>query len=73
MRRVFLGKPFHWLVLIIVAGAMWWMGDALLQTRNFNLFLAILFAVSVAAVAILRITTRPGDHVTREKFDDAES
>ena len=71
MRNVFLGKPFHWLVLVAIATILWWMGDGLLQTRNFNLFLAIVFGVSTVAVIAIRLTYRPGDRVTRDPFDDA--
>lgn len=70
MREIFLGKPIHWLVLAIVLGVLWWMGDTFLHTRNFNLFVIILLLSSTAAVIALRITTRPEERVTREPFHD---
>lgn len=70
MRRIFLGKPIHWLVLAVVLGVLWWMGDSLLQTRNFKLFLTILLLVSAGAVVAILLTTARGEQVTREPFED---
>ena len=70
MKRIFLGKPLHWLVLAVIIVIMWWMGSALLQTRNFHLFLVILLALASGAVGVVIATTRPGEQVTREPFED---
>lgn len=70
MRDIFLGKPVHWLVLAVVVAVMWWLGDNLVQTRNYHLFLAVLLAVTVGAVAAIIVTTRKGEQVTREPFED---
>ncbi len=71
MRDIFLGKPIHWLVLVIVMAVLWWLGANLVQTRNYHLFLTVLFVVTAGAVII--VTTRKGEQVTREPFeDDAE-
>ncbi len=72
MRRIFLGKPFHWLVLAVVLGVMWYMGSALTQTRNYNLFLLTLLALVVGAVGAILLTSRKGDRLTREPFEDDE-
>lgn len=70
MRKLFLGKPIHWLVIAIAFGVLWWMGEALLQTRDFKLFLAILLLLSAAAVVAILLTTRRGEQVTREPVED---
>ncbi len=73
MRAIFLGKAVHWLVLVVVMAVMWWLGANLVQTRDSHFFLAVLFALTVGAVAVVIVTTRKGEQVTREPFeDDAE-
>ena len=70
MRKIFLGKPFHWLVLAIVLGALWYMGATLLQPRNFHLFMVILLALTAGAMIA---TSRKGDRLTREPFENDEA
>lgn len=70
MNRIFLGKPLHWVVVAIVIGVMWWMGSVLLQTRNFHLFLIILFALAAGAVGTIVLTSKKGERITREPFED---
>jgi len=72
MRGIFLGKPFHWLVLMVVFGVLWWMGDGLLQTRNFTLFIFVLLGLAAGSVVAVRLTYRPGDRVTRDPFDEPD-
>ena len=73
MRSIFLGKPIHWLILAVVFGVLWWMGDGLLQTRNFTLFIFVLLALSIGAVIAIRLTYRDGERITRDPFDETES
>ena len=70
MRRLFLGKPVHWLVLAVVMAVMWWLGANFVQTRDYHLFLIVLFLLTVGAVAAIMVTTRKGEQVTREPFED---
>ena len=70
MRGLFLGKVVHWLVLVIVVAIMWWLGANLVQTRNYHLFMLVLFLVTVGAVAVIIVTTRKGEQVTRDPFED---
>ena len=70
MRGIFLGKAIHWLVLVVVMAILWWLGTNLVQTRDYNLFLTILFLVTAGAVATIVVTTRKGERVTREPFED---
>ena len=70
MRSVFLGKPLHWLILVVILGVLWWMGDGRLQTRDFSLFIFILLGLAVGAVVIMRLSYRQGDQVTRDPFED---
>ncbi len=70
MRHIFLGKPVHWLVLGVVVAIMWWLGANLVQTRDYHMFLLVLFLLTVGAVAVIIATTRKGEQVTREPFED---
>ena len=70
MRDIFLGKAIHWLVLVVVMAVLWWLGAKLVQTRDYHLFLGVLFLLIVGAVAAMIVTTRKGEQVTREPFED---
>ena len=70
MSRIFLGKPFHWLVFVIIMGVLAWLGHGLVQTRNYNFFLLILVGLVAGSVAAIMLTTKKTDQVTREPFGD---
>lgn len=74
MSRIFLGKALHWAVLALVIGILWWMGSQLMQTRDYHSFLLILVLATAGAIAVMILTTRKGELVTREPFgtDDAQ-
>ncbi len=74
MGKIFLGKPVHWLVFVIVLGALTFLGHGLYQTRSYNLFLTILLIMTALSVIAVLVTTKKGEQVTREPFeDDGES
>jgi len=70
MSRIFLGKPIHWLIFVIIMGVLAWLGFGLVQTRNFHLFLIVLVALVAGSVAAIMLTTKNSDRVTREPFED---
>ncbi|NQU71111.1 MAG: hypothetical protein HQ514_11210 [Rhodospirillales bacterium] len=70
MSHIFLGKPIHWLVVAIIMGVLAWLGFGLVQTRDYSFFLFILVAVTVGSVGVIMLTTRKGEQVTREPFED---
>jgi hypothetical protein len=70
MRKIFLGKPVHWLALVIIMAVLWWLGANFVQTRDYHLFLAALLAMTAGVVAVVILTTRKGEQVTREPFED---
>ena len=72
MRDLFIGKPIHWLIWVVIVIAFFSMGKVYLQTRDFSLFLALIVSLGTAAVLTVLLTTAKGDHVTRENFDDAD-
>ena len=66
MNKIFLGKAWHWLVLIASAGLLWFSGSQRLHVIEFNLFvIAMLCGTTVAIFAVICFH-RPGDRVTRD-------
>lgn len=70
MREFFLGKPTHWLVLILVAGVSWWAGDSRLHVTQFNLLIIAMLIGSFVLLFLLLRTTRVDETVTREPLDE---
>jgi hypothetical protein len=72
MRRIFLGKPLHWGLLVILIIGGWLMGNAKLHVIGFNLFTIILLAVSAAVVAVVLMTSKPDEQITRDPLEQDE-
>lgn len=74
MGQIFLGKWWHWVVLILVAAVMWWTGSERMHVKTFNPFLILVLVMTIVAVLALVLGSRPGERVTREELvDDAAS
>ena len=72
MRRIFLGKLLHWgLVAILIVGG-WLMGRAKLHVIEFNLFTIVLLAVAAAVVAVVLMTSKPDEQITRDPLEQDE-
>jgi len=71
LRKVFLGKPVHWLPWPILAVLFIWMDKIHLHVTRFNSFSFVLLGFSVAVLAFFLITTRRGEQVTREEIPEA--
>lgn len=72
MKRVFLGRIWHWLLVLIVIGLGWLAGRARLHVTDFNLFLVLLIVGAVVALLFVLVTSRPGERVTRETIEDVD-
>ena len=72
MPRIFLGKPFHWLLWIVIVGVLFLAGDYKMHVRLFNGFIFVVLALGVASVAAILASYAEGDRITREPFDDAQ-
>jgi len=70
MRELFLGKPWHWALLVVIAALLWWAGDMRVHVTDFNSFVIALIVGSFAVVLLLLRTTRPGETVTRDPLED---
>jgi len=72
MASIFLGKPWHWGLLVASYVALGLVGVRYLHTHAFNLFTAICLGIGLAVVAAVVFTHRPGDRVTREPIEMPE-
>ena len=70
MRKIFLGKPLHWLLWVLIVAVFYLLGALRLHTRDFNLFIVILLAGTTAVVLLIVLLHKPGDRVTRDRFED---
>ena len=70
MKDIFLGKPIHWLLWVVILGVLFALGRAYFHTNNFTLFISVLVALSTACVLAILYTYRKGDRITREPFDE---
>ncbi len=69
MSRIFLGRWWHWGVLIASVGALWLAGENRLHVIHFNTFILSLLGVTAIVVAVLIARTRPGEQVTRDLLE----
>lgn len=70
MKKLFVGKPLHWLLIAVVIAVLYWLGSIQLHRLNYTVFLFALLGLAVASIAVVIVTTRRGEQVTREPFED---
>jgi Mn2+/Fe2+ NRAMP family transporter len=68
MSEIFLGKPLHWLLLIVVWAVLWYAGDMRLHLIHFDAFIVALLAVSAVCVLIVLRGYKPGERITRDEI-----
>ena len=69
MSRIFLGKWWHWVILIASVAGLWLAGENRAHVIHFNTFILSLLGVTAIVVAILIARTRPGEQVTRDPLE----
>lgn len=69
MRQIFLGKPYHWGLLVVTAVVLWAVGTFHLHTSQFNLFAGITFLAGTVIVLAVVLPHRPGERITREPIE----
>jgi len=66
--KIFLGKPWHWALLLAGTGLLWYCGNNRLHVTTFNWFvIGTLAGTVVTLFAIIRFTG-DGEQVTRDKL-----
>lgn len=68
MSNFFLGKPLHWLMLVIVAAGLWYAGYLREHVIHFNAFILALLAVSAACVLLVLYGPGHGERITRDEI-----
>ena len=68
MSTFFLGKPLHWLMLIVVAAGLWYAGDLRLHIVHFDAFILALLAVSAGCVLLVLYGPGRGERITRDEI-----
>jgi len=68
MRNIFLGKPLHWLMLIVIAAGLWWAGDLREHIVHFDAFIVVLLAISAVCVLIVLYGPGRGERITRDEI-----
>lgn len=71
MKEIFIGKPLHWLIWIVVGVVLYLLGSMKLHVQSFVPFMFAVLALAAGAVLLVILTYRKGDRITREPFDDA--
>lgn len=69
MSRIFLGKWWHWGILIASVGALWLAGEQRMHVIHFNAFILSVLVVTAIVLALLVGGTRPGEQITRDRLD----
>jgi Mn2+/Fe2+ NRAMP family transporter len=70
--RIFLGRWWHWGILIAGVITLWLAGEKRMHVIHFNAFILSLLFVTAIVVALLVARTRPGEQVTRDRLDSGE-
>ena len=73
LSRLFLGKWWHWLLIITFVLLLWQAGEFKIHVIYFNWFLIALLAGTILGLLILIYGTPAGEQVTRDKLDDADT
>ena len=72
MRDIFLGKPWHWALLVLIIALMWMAGLKKLHVIEFNTFLVSLIVGTTMVIILVWRTTKPGEQVTRDVLKEDE-
>ena len=68
MSNFFLGKPFHWLLAIVMCAGLWYAGSLRLHLIHFDAFIVVLLAISAVCVLIVLYGPGRGERITRDEI-----
>jgi hypothetical protein len=68
MSNLFLGKPVHWLLLIVICGALWYAGSLRLHLIHFDAFIVVLLVASAVCVLLVLYGPGHGGRITRDEI-----
>jgi hypothetical protein len=67
---IFIGRPLHWALWLVIAGVLYWFGKGAQHVRDFVPFVLELFALVAICVIVIVATYKPGERITRESLDE---
>jgi uncharacterized membrane protein YdfJ with MMPL/SSD domain len=70
LRELFLGKPLHWLLWLVIIAVLYALGSDSLHVKRFIPFILTVLAMAAACVGIILATSRKGERITREPIDE---
>ena len=70
--RIFIGRPLHWLFVLLLVPAGYAAGSAFLHASNFVTWASLLFLATLALILAIWRTSAPSDRLTREPVDEGE-
>ena len=70
LSQVFIGKPLHWLLWLIIAVVLYLLGRNGIQVRYFVPFCFVLLILTAVCLLIVLLTYKTGERITREPFDE---
>ena len=73
MNKIFLGRWWHWAILVVLCVLLWIAGDSRMHVIHFNRFVSALLAGVCIILAIVLAATRPGEQVTRDVLERSDS
>jgi hypothetical protein len=66
--KIFLGKPLHWLVLVVITAGLWYAGELRLHVIHFNAFILSVLAISAGCVLLVLYGPDRGGRLTRDEI-----
>ena len=69
MNRIFLGRWWHWVILVASVVALWLAGEERMHVIHFNTFILSLLVGTAIVIALLVAKVRPGEQITRDPLD----
>lgn len=64
--KIFLGKAWHWALLVLTGVLFWFCGTKRLHVIEFNLFVMAMLAGTTLVVGAIILFHQPGEQITRE-------
>lgn len=64
--KIFLGKAWHWALIAVASGLLWFCGSQRLHVIEFNIFVSAMLVLTAVAVLAVIWFHRPGEQVTRD-------
>ena len=69
MNRIFLGRWWHWIILVASVVALWLAGEKRMHVIHFNTFILSVLVGTAIVIALLVAKARPGEQITRDPME----